>query len=197
MKKTGIFGGTFDPIHFGHINLALQLMEIHQLDEVIVCPAAVSPFKEHLPPVASADHRSAMIQLAIADIGRFQLSRIELDRSGVSYTVDTLRSFSRKYGETAKLYLLLSEEAIETFHCWKDAEAIIDLACPLIGSRDGARSRIPPSPVQEALKRGLTPTARFEISATQVRDRLKKGLYCGHLVHAKVLDYIQRNSLYS
>jgi nicotinate-nucleotide adenylyltransferase len=196
MKKVGFFGGTFDPIHFGHINLALQLMEIHQLDEIIICPATRSPFKGHLSPSASIRHRVAMAKLAIQDIAEFRLSSIEAEKPGISYTIDTLRVLSQQFDEKIKLYLLLSTDALASFHHWKDPEAIVALAAPLIGSRRDGLPQIPPSPVKKALQQGLTPTMQMEISSTQIRDRLKKGLYCGHLVNARVLNYIEKESLY-
>jgi len=195
MKKIGFFGGTFDPVHFGHINLALQLFESHGLDEVLFCPVARSPFKEEMPPAASPNDRAAMTQLAIEDIGFFRLSRIELERPGLSYTIDTLRALHSVY-RNDRLYLLLSEDSLRCFHLWKECEEIVKLAQPLVGSRGQAEEKIPASPVSKALRKGLTPTSRLEISSTQIRERLKNGLYCDHLVPLKVLDYIEKHHLY-
>lgn len=197
MRKIGFFGGTFDPIHFGHINLAIELFEIHGLDEVIVCPAARSPFKKSQASIASMQHRMAMTQLAILDIPAFRLSCDELERPGISYTIDTLRVIKENLGAQDQLYILLSEDAVESFHLWKNFEEILRVARPLIGSRGGGKPHIPPSPVREKLLKGLTPTTQLEISSTEIRRRLKKGLYCGHLVPAKVLDYIGKMQLYS
>lgn len=200
MKKIGFFGGTFDPIHFGHINLALQLLEKHRLDEVLFCVAARSPFKKPHPSSAAPEHRLAMTQLAIQDIPAFRISKIELERPGLSYTVDSLQllraSFDRKK-EAVQLYILLSDDVLDSFHLWKNPEEIVRLAHPLVGCRSSRQENIVPSPVKEALLKGLTTTMRLEISSTQVRARLKKGLYCRHLVPLKALDYIDKYSLYS
>ena len=196
MKKIGFFGGTFDPIHFGHINLAIQLCEIHALDQVIFCPAGRSPFKASQAPFASPQNRIAMVKAVIEEIDLFRLSAIEIQRPGLSYTVDTLRALKESYGVESRWYILLSEDSLSSFHRWKEPEEIIRMAWPLIGSRSVSRSEIPPSPVREALLGGLTETAQFEISSTEIRDRLKKGLYCGHLVPSKVLEYIVQHSLY-
>jgi nicotinate-nucleotide adenylyltransferase len=200
MKKIGFFGGTFDPIHFGHINLALELLEKHRLDEVLFCIAARSPFKKSRPPVASAEHRLAIAELALRDIPSFRVCKIELNRAGISYTVDSLRMLRTHYDqkkEPVQLYILLSDEILESFHLWKGANEIVEMARPLIGLRGMNQKKIPSSPVKGALLRGLTPTTRFEISSSRIRTRLKKKLYCGHLVPVKSLDYIERNCLYS
>jgi len=200
MKKIGFFGGTFDPIHFGHINLALQLMEKHRLDEILFCIAARSPFKKDRSPVADADHRLSMTRIAIRPIPAFRVCTIELERSGVSYTVDTLAELRASYDrrkERVQLYILLSDDVLNNFHLWKNPQEIVHMARPLVGLRTPCPGSIPSSPVKEALIKGITPTARLEISSTQVRNRLKKELYCGHLVPLKALDYIDKHRLYS
>ncbi|MBX7067309.1 MAG: nicotinate-nicotinamide nucleotide adenylyltransferase [Parachlamydiales bacterium] len=169
MKSIGFFGGSFDPIHFGHIALAIQLMETHQLDEVLFCPAFCSPFKMETPPLASPEHRLEMLKLAL-DYPPFKICSLELDRKGASFTVDTIRELKK---DGVKLRLLLSDEAAQHLHKWKDTDQLVKMAPPLIGPRD------------------------IKISSTEIRSRLKKKLYCGHLVPAKALDYIQRNHLYS
>ena len=162
----GFFGGSFDPIHFGHIALAVQLLEEHGLEEVLFCPAFCSPFKTAAPPVASPEHRLAMLKLAL-DCPRFKITTVELDRKGVSYTIDTIRSLKMK-----GLRLILSEEAAQHLDRWKESQALAELAPPLTGPRD------------------------MKVSSTEVRERLKRGLYCGHLVPAKVLAYIEKHQLY-
>jgi nicotinate-nucleotide adenylyltransferase len=190
-KKLGLFGGTFDPIHFGHLNLALELLEKEGLDEVLFCPARTSPFKKTHPPLASPEDRLAMVKLAIEGISAFRLSTLELARSGPSYTIDTLRALR---APDVQLYLLLSSDALEDFHLWKEADEILELSRPLIGARTGFLS---PQKIPEALQKGIISTRALDISSTEVRDRLKKRLYCGHLLPAKVLDYIQKHHLYS
>ncbi len=182
MKTVGFFGGSFDPIHFGHLNLAIQMVERGGLDEILFCPARYSPFKASRPPIAAAEHRLAMIKLVLAPF--FRVTTIELDRPGPSYTVETLRSLSNPH-ETYRL--ILSEESAKSFQSWKEPEEIILLAPPLVGSRFGATK----GPFQ------TLQTPLFDISSTEVRDRLKKKLYCEHLVPSIVLDYIKEFRLYS
>jgi nicotinate-nucleotide adenylyltransferase len=169
MKTIGFFGGSFDPIHFGHIALAIQLMEAHKLDEVLFCPAFCSPFKMDTPPIASPQHRLAMLQLAIADVPQCKISTVEIDRQGCSYTIDTIRALQK---EGLKLRLLLSDEAASHLNKWKETQELVKLAPPLVGPRE------------------------IQVSSTEIRERLKKKRYCGHLVPAKTLDYIQKHHLY-
>lgn len=170
MKKIGFFGGSFDPIHFGHLSLAIYLFENHKLDEILFCPAFCSPFKADTPPQVAPEHRLAMLKAVLADIPHFKISTLEIDRKGPSYTIDTIRALVK---EGHQLNLLLSEETSAHLDGWKEAKELIRLAPPLTGPR------------------------QMTISSTLVRERLKKRLYCGHLVPAKALDYIQSHHLYS
>lgn len=189
MKKTvGFFGGTFDPLHFGHISLALQLLEFHKLDEVLFCPAFCSPFKTAAPPIATPEQRLEMVRLGIEEISSFKTTSIEIDRKGPSFTIDTLRSLNNG---PIQLRLLLSEEAASQIGLWKEASEVIRLAPPLIGGRRGALIG------NESLIRGLTPTKVLDISSTDIRQRLQQKLYCGHLVPHRVLAYIKQHRLYS
>lgn len=195
MKKiVGFFGGTFDPIHFGHINLALQLLEIHHLDSVLFCPAYCSPFKTAAPPNVNPGHRLAMVKLALEGIPKLQMTSYEIDRGDPSYTIDTLHVLKKESGEQVGFRLLLSEEAAACLEQWKDFQELIHLAPPLIGARLSSQM---PKQLAHPLHSYYTRTKIFEISSIEIRERLKRGLYCGHLVPSKVLEYIQQYSLYS
>lgn len=194
MKTIGFFGGTFDPIHFGHIHLAIQLMEAQKLDEVLFCPAYCSPLKTDSPPFASPHHRLQMVKLAIQDIPHFHLTSYEADREVPSYTVDTLKHLQGENGDTVHFRLILSEEAAERLEEWKDFRQLLKIAPPLIGTRSACHLK---THLAGVLKAGYTQTQRFEISSTEIRRRLKLGLYCGHLLPDKTLDYIQAHRLYS
>lgn len=194
IKKIGFFGGTFDPIHFGHLFLALQLAEKAKLDEVWVCPAFCSPFKNNCPSQASALHRLEMVRLAVTDIPGFKVLSLEVDLQKISYTIDTIQALP-----PAEYRLLLSEESASTFLKWKNADLLAHLAPPLIG----CRSSFQVTEFQEYawkensfLQKGMTATRRMEISSTEIRGRLKNKQYCGHLVPAKALDYIEHHQLY-
>lgn len=201
MERIGFFGGTFDPIHLGHINLALQIFETCNLDHILFCPARCSPDKKNDPPQIDFTTRAQMIALAIADIPHFSLTTIEEKHEGLSYTIDTieyLKSVSKKY-ENSSLFLILAEDAIKTLYQWKSVTKLCQIAPPLIGQRKEDKIDLQHYPNQELIpfiQKGLIKTKTMEISSTDIRERIKKKLYCGHLLPSKVLDFISRHGLY-
>lgn len=192
--RIGFFGGSFDPIHLGHLNLALRIMEKKKLDKVLFCPAHVSPIKTEAPPIASPKHRLNMLQLALEDIPNCDPYDGEVSRPPPSYTIDTLRMLK------GELYLIVAEDTAYQFNEWKEIETLLELAPPLIGVRHGfdtkKLNRLSKT-IQLKIKEGMCQIPAMDISSTEVRERLKKRLYCGHLVQGKVLDYIYQNTLYS
>jgi nicotinate-nucleotide adenylyltransferase len=200
VKKVGFFGGTFDPIHIGHVNLAIQMLEIHELDEVLICPVSQSPHKQEEPPVATKDQRRAMVVAAIGPIPKFTFLDIEIQKTAPCYTIDSIRYLIKMDASKEKEYhLILGEDALENFHLWKDFEELVELAPPLIGTRiqeNELSNKQLPKKVATILKEGLTKTSIIEISSTDIRARLKKNLYCGHLLPIKVGEYIKENGLY-
>ncbi|HEX4840193.1 MAG TPA: nicotinate-nucleotide adenylyltransferase [Rhabdochlamydiaceae bacterium] len=197
-SRVGFFGGSFDPIHLGHLNVAIELAERHELDEVFVCPTSQSPFKKEKPPIASKEHRRAMVTAAISLLPTFTLLDFELQKSTPCYTIDTIRqliAIDQQHKKNKNYFLLLGEDAIKHFHAWREVEELIKLATPLIGSRQ-TKSFPQKAALLSAIEKGLTQIPLMEISSTEIRDRLQKGLYCGHLLPAKVWDYIQQHQLY-
>lgn len=200
-KKIGLLGGTFDPIHFGHLNLAFELMEKRGLDQVWFIPTQLNPLKIQSPPT-SIDHRLAMTRLAIRKIPQFHLKDIEKKRSSPSYTIDTLRIFIAKEASNPipnQFYLLLGEDAIPKFLRWHLPEEIVKLVPLLIGSRSSLEKNVLEGCnlfVQAAIQKGLTTIHLMDISGTEIRKRLAQSFYCSHLVPAPVLRYIQKNQLY-
>jgi len=198
MIKTGFFGGTFDPIHFGHLSMAVDLMEAHGLDEVWFSPANFNPHKSEGDAV-SVEHRLAMVERAIEDITGFSVVDLEAKKEGPSYTAETLEQLiANESGR--QFFLILGDEALPALPRWHRIEDIVEWVPLLVGRRqlqpDGGSCVEHPKLWDAALK-GMTPTSLMEISATAIRDRLSKGLCCGHLVPAKVLDYIKQHRLYS
>jgi nicotinate-nucleotide adenylyltransferase len=156
-------------------------MEECSLDEVLFVPASLSPFKEAAPPKASAQHRKEMLKLAIAPIKQFRILDWELQKDGPAFTIDTVRKLAKD--PALELHLILGEDHLASLHRWKEADELLRLAPPLIGTRgksEGKTINIP----------------SFDISSTQVRARLSQKKYCGHLVPAAVLEYINKNKLY-
>lgn len=202
MKKIGLFGGTFDPIHNGHLNLAFEIMEKRRLDEIWFIPNQINPFKTKTPPTSLKD-RMNMIQRAIQNIPQFFLKDFESFLPTPSYTIDTIKwIIARDQGDQDNkkaYYLLLGEDSIFDFHKWHLSEEIVALVPLLIASRSG---KIPfcldhLSPViQQAVRKGITVTQMLDISSSLIRHRLKHSLYCQHLIDPQVFDYIQENHLY-
>lgn len=199
-KKIGLLGGTFDPVHHGHLNLAVELMEKRALDQVWFIPAQMNPHKVDRPPV-SMEHRLAMVQLAIQEVPQFILKDLEKNHFP-SYTIETLKIFLAEEAvkETPhQFYWLMGEDALSGFHHWHLPEEIIRLVPLLIGSRytekqDEVTSRDPE--IERAIQEGLTPTRLMDISSREIRKRLALRLYCGYLVPTSVLHYIEQHHLY-
>jgi nicotinate-nucleotide adenylyltransferase len=200
-KRIGIFGGTFNPVHFGHINLALELKEKKDLTEVWFIPSLLSPLRMH-ETLLEAHHRANMLTLALAEIPGFELCDLELRRPPPSYTIDTVKEILELYPQHT-FFLLFGEDSLMRFREWKEPLEIVRLLPLLIGSRpnSGLLKLLPTlgfnEEIASAIRKGLIPTRQMEISATELRERLKKRLYCGHFLSRKVLDYIYENQLYS
>jgi nicotinate-nucleotide adenylyltransferase len=194
-RSIGLFGGTFDPIHFGHLNLAISIFEARQLDSIIFCPAHISPLKKEQQPHVSKEARLEMLALAIQPLQGFTLLDWEIRRPAPSFTIDTVRFLlsQEQYRET-QLHLILGEDALFSFHEWKEASELARLAPPLVGMRPGKISGSFPSFFE---KENFISTPVMEISSTEIRKRLNQNKYCGHLIPAKVLDYIYINKLYA
>ncbi len=189
-KKIGIFGGSFDPIHWGHLNMAISLMEACALDQVLFVPAGISPFKETAPPTVSGKHRLNMVELAIRGVKAFAILDWEIENAGPSYTIDTVRRLAKD--PSLELHLLIGEDHLSTFHRWKEADELIRLSPPLIACRAGSKKH-PSSPLAQY----KVPIPLFDISSTAVRQRLIQKKYCNHLIPSSVLDYIEKHRLYS
>lgn len=192
--KIGIFGGTFDPIHLGHLFLAVQLKEARQLDEIWFCPARLNPFKEE--GGVSIEHRMEMVRLAIKSCPYAKMIDIEAKREGPSYTIDTVRQLKKEYPKD-DFALLLGEDIICAFEQWEFAEEIAQIVPIYIGTRTTTgKPEFTNKIIEQAITKGWTPLPRFDISATDVRKRLKERQYCGHLLNQEVLDYILRFNIY-
>lgn len=199
MAKIGIFGGTFDPVHNGHLNLAIGMLEKHSLDEIWFCPVKISPHKLDTPPTSTA-HRLAMLKLALADNPCFKITEVELNREGPSYTIDTISDLKSAHPEH-NFYLIMSDEVLPSFARWHQPEEIVNRIPFLVAARDPTQLSPPSMPdfptLEEAVKRGWTAIPVMQVSATEIRERLSQKKYCTHLLPQKVLDYIVSNHLYS
>jgi nicotinate-nucleotide adenylyltransferase len=196
-ERIGILGGSFDPVHVGHLMLACSLAEAHTLDSVLFIPTNKNPLKNRV--LADAHHRVAMLTFALKGTD-FSIYMGELERKPPSYMIDTVRGLMAT--RPASYHLLIGSDIVEELTKWKSYEELLALAPPLVALRGRERfedllGRLPlPKTAFELLEKGVTETPLFDISSTYVRERLEKGLYCGHLLHADVYDYIKRNRLY-
>lgn len=190
-----MFGGTFDPFHLGHLHLAVLLYEKAGLDEVRFIPAQRNPLKKG--EGVSIDHRIKMIELAIQDIPFLSVDLIEAERPGPSYTVDTLRLLKQKE-PNSHFFWMMGEDAAFEFSKWHKPEEIVEMADLLIGSRsDVSKISFDDPRLAEAIKKGWVQTPCFDISATEVRNRLVASKSCRHLLDHEIVDYIALHRLYS
>jgi nicotinate-nucleotide adenylyltransferase len=187
-SRVGLFGGSFDPVHHGHLIVAQALLEQLGLDQLRFVPAREQPFKRGTH-AASAEHRCRMVALAIEGEPRFQLEPIELERPGPSYTVDTLRALTtREPG--VEFTLLVGSDAVQDLDKWHQAPELAKLARIVAFGRSG--SPVIPSPLVSA----TVTVPELEISATDLRMRLKSGRSIRYRVPEPVVQYIRQNRLY-
>ena len=190
--RIGVFGGTFDPPHVGHLLLASDAREALSLDRLIFIPAGAQPLKVNTPPVASAQDRLEMVRLAVADDAIYAVDDAEINRKGLSYTVDTLEHLSVRY-PAAKLFLLLGEDSLGSFDQWRDPQRIRELASLAVMRRDGAAGagvQPVPSGVLEVSAR------RVDVSSTEIRERLRSGKSIKGFVPESVERFIEARGLY-
>ena len=191
MSKVGIFGGTFDPIHLGHLITAQSVKEIRNLDKIIFIPAYISPHKTDAKP-SSPEDRLNMIKIAVDGIPFLDCSDIEVNKGGISYTVDTLKELKKYYD---KIEFIIGYDNIFTFHTWKEPDEIFKLADVIVLKR---KSSHPPQFEDKYFRQAIfVQTRGIEISATDIRERVKSGMPINFLVPPKVMEYIYNHKLYT
>ncbi len=201
--RIGVFGGTFDPVHYGHLLLAEYSREMCQLDRVLFVPAAVSPHKLERRPTADAA-RVDMLRLAIAANPAFEISTMELDRGGVSYTVETLRQIRLQHASPDdRVFFLMGADSLDQFSKWHKPDEITQLACLVIVARPGT-----PEPNLDTLAGIATTKAideirkcqftmpRIEFSSSTLRRRVHAGQSIRYQTPAAVEAYIRDKALY-
>ncbi len=196
IRRLGLLGGTFDPVHFGHLRLAEEAREAAQLDQVLFIPAARSPFKpDH--PLTDACHRYAMLQLAIGTNPAFAVSDIELRRGGISYTIDTVRQLTEQMPD-AQLFLIMGLDSLAEFPRWRESGQIVRLCSLLVGVRPGYEADPILAQLPEAIRAAvhLIPSVSLGISATQLRTFVREGRTLRYLTPDDVIEYIRNHQLY-
>ena len=188
-KRIGVMGGTFDPIHNGHLVAASEVASAMQLDEVLFVPTG-KPWQKQ--EVSSAEHRYLMSVVATASNPQFKVSRVDVDRPGFTYTVDTLNDLNQQYPD-ADLFFISGADAIAQIIAWKDIDSVWDLAHFVAVSRPGHKLKLPKAP-QGAISELEVPA--LSISSTDVRKRVAGGKPIWYLVPDGVVQYISKHHLY-
>ncbi len=198
-RRIGILGGTFDPPHVGHLWLATLAADAIGLDRVLFMPAAQPPHKQD-GGVTSASDRLLMTRLAIAGNDGFELTLIEMERSGPSYTIDSVVELRRLYGDDAELYLLMAADSLAQIDTWRQPDQLLERIEWVVGPRPGVALPDPASLEDRfgvnASRIHLLDGPSLDVSSTQVRERVAAGHAIGYLVPRGVEELIVDRGLY-
>ncbi len=189
--RIGILGGTFDPIHKGHLHLAQESLRKLSLDQVLFIPAYLPPHKEGKKrEISSASYRYAMVRLAVAGKRRFRVLDLEIKKKRKVYTLETLRALHRLFPESTEFYFLTGADNLQILDRWKNLREICKLCRFVIATRaDFKRKKVPSNMV-------WLPIRPVSISATEIRERIKRGKSFGYLLPPKVAGFIRKKKLY-
>ncbi len=199
--RRAVFGGSFDPVHNGHVNLVKQIYGSVTLDEIIIMPAGISPFKQNMERVpASGKQRYEMCRLAFADMSYVTVSDYEISLPEVSYTVNTVRHLKEQY-PTDELFLIIGSDMLLSFHRWRNFEEILSVCGLIAASRESGQSDLEELEKQaETLKKygsvTVVPIDTFEVSSTEIRKKIKNSSDISCYVPQNVVKYIMKNDLY-
>jgi nicotinate-nucleotide adenylyltransferase len=213
--KIGLFGGTFDPIHWGHLRSAEEVAETFGLDRVYFIPASIPPHKRG-QTTTPAEDRLQMVRLAVAGNSRFAVSTVEIQRAGVSYSIDTIRAFDRKRRKGDSLYFIIGLDAFREISTWKDYGEIFPLCNFIVTSRPGSKENDPLKGTGIAVKKLFCYDSKrkhyrhrsgtrilfieltdIAISASEIRTLVEQGKSIRYLVPSAVEKYIRRRGLYA
>jgi len=198
--RIGVFGGSYDPVHYGHLLVADTALEAARLDRVLFVPTAQSPFKP-VGPVARDRQRLEMLTLALAGNQQFEPCGLEIERQGTSYTIDTLRQLHELH-PNAELFLIMGSDSAEQLDRWKDARQICQMAIPLVAARRGTQfdpdrlSSLVDATRLDEIRKYVFEFPLIEISSSDVRTRLANRRSIRYRVPRSVECYIENASLY-
>ncbi|MCG7298988.1 MULTISPECIES: nicotinate-nucleotide adenylyltransferase [Brevibacterium] len=192
VRRVGVMGGTFDPIHHGHLVAASEVAAKFDLDEVVFVPTG-RPWQKSDRDVSPAEHRYLMTVVATASNPQFTVSRVDVDRPGATYTIDTLRDLSQVYGRETELFFITGADALAQILSWKDVDELFSLAHFVGVSRPGhdlTREGLPEH------RLSLMHIPALAISSTDCRDRVANEMPVWYLVPDGVVQYINKHNLY-
>jgi len=192
-QRLGVFGGTFDPPHIGHVALAQWAVEALALDRMLFVPAGHPPHKRRRT-ITPARHRLAMARLAARGNPAFAVSTIELDGDGPSFTLETLERLAARH--TGDLYLVIGADSLDDFRDWHEPDAILSLATLAVAGRPGAGHPATLAWARRTKRVVWIGNPPIDISSSLVRDRVRGGHSCRYLVPDPVCRYIKRHRLY-
>ena len=220
--RIGLFGGTFNPIHLGHLRAAIEVKEGFNLDQIFLIPAALPPHKIS-GPVINADDRLEMINLAISGLTGISVSDVELNRSGMSYTIDTVHHFKRSFSEDTRIYLILGLDAFLEIDTWKSYEELLKKTPFIVIARPNQgfpEARLGWEILDDYLKANISEDYEFsesrscydladrqpihifdvtalDISSSKIRELVNKGRSIEFLVPLSVVEFIKSKGLYA
>lgn len=205
LKRFGVMGGSFDPVHVGHLSIAQQILNGLKLEQVVILPAAAPPHKQDGRKMASAEDRLAMCELAIHNMHGLAVSDFEIKRGGVSYTVETAKAVRDAYGPKAQIFFVIGSDSLADLPQWYHIDELLTLIDFAIAERRE-------TPIKEALwlelrtklgaqaesklRDGVVPVQRVDVSSTLIRELLQKGEKIPGYLRRDVEDYIRQKGLY-
>ena len=200
-SKIGVLGGTFDPIHLGHLIVAEDLRQKLGLGEVLFVPAGRPWLKlKEEKPISPAEHRLAMVRLAVASNPYFKVSTMEIDRPGLSYSIDTVLELKAKLGAKAEIYFIVGPDALAELPKWKDPARLVEI-CQVVGIGRPGHAQADLHTLESSIpgvsqRIMLMNVPQIDISATEIRRQVARGLSIRYLVPEAVEKYIEEHELY-
>ena len=203
IKRIGIFGGTFNPIHMGHLIMAEEACQQHHLSKILFIPAYIPPHK-YVKDLTEAHHRYQMIKAAISGKSKFEVSDLEIMREGKSYTIDTVQEILDHYGKDCEVFLIMGADSLNELELWKNIKRLSQLCHFVIVNRPGFNTGASARLVEIIGSNNVLDMERLEIeidpvgiSSTDIRKRLNDGVEIKGLVPECVETYIREHDLYS
>jgi nicotinate-nucleotide adenylyltransferase len=191
-QRIGVMGGTFDPIHHGHLVAASEVGHFFSLDEVIFVPTG-QPWQKNGRKVSPAEDRYLMTVIATASNPRFSVSRVDIDRPGETYTIDTLNDLRAQRGPDAEFYFITGADALAMMISWRDADELFSMARFVGCTRPGHQLTLPDLPSERI---SLVEIPALAISSTECRERVRDGNPIWYLVPDGIVQYISKRQLY-